>query len=232
MSRGGKGALQGTLLLLISALFWDPVSSPASACSPAPGLPRVLANAIRLRQFITIYGPPATGKTRVAFEIAKEVLAEGRDVEVIATESGTVTYARSVVTCVPTKLALSVDQLLDLMIDGVSQGRYIVVDSINWPFRSQRPSPAGLSILSLISALLRGSGGVAIGQVSEVDEGISMALGEWVLPWSHVIGVTGRVQCHGICSEMQILKPRREVVRYELVRDGVRWTGEELLRDC
>ncbi|PVU72524.1 hypothetical protein DDW07_02275, partial [Acidilobus sp. SCGC AC-742_E15] len=65
----------------------------SSACSPATRLPPDLREVVDRRLYFVIYGPPATGKTRVAFELAKYAIASGKEALVLATEPGTLTYA-------------------------------------------------------------------------------------------------------------------------------------------
>ena len=171
--------------------------------------------------FLLIYGPPATGKTRIAFEVAKYVLGRGRDAAVLATESGTTAYARAVATCVPTYVALSVEELLEEVIYAASKGAFVVVDSINWPFRSA-PTERSLAVLSFISSVLKQVGGLAVGQVAEVGGETEMALGRWVIPWADLVGRTKRLGKEAR-AELEVLKPFRRTIPYELTAEGVRW---------
>ena len=191
------------------------------ACRPSSPLPREISDLVDRGLFLLIYGPPATGKTRIAFEVAKYVLGKGGDAVVLATESGTATYARAVAACVPTRVVLDVEELLENVIYAASKGAFMVVDSINWIFRSA-PTEKLLSVLSFISSVLKQVGGLAVGQVAEVEGETEMALGRWVIPWADVVGVTRRLggEARG---ELEVLKPFRRVIAYELTAEGVRW---------
>lgn len=194
----------------------------SSSCTPSSPLPGQLREIVEDKSYLVLYGPPATGKTRVAFELARQALSQGMNAVVLATEPGTLTYARFVVTCVPTVRALSISELIDALVEYAAAGWFIVVDSINWPFRGY-VTPENLTILSSLSAILRRTGGAAVGQVTE--EGEEMALGRWVLPWAHVIARSQRVPCGGRpCSAISFVKPPRGTLTFELTSDGVRWT--------
>jgi len=195
----------------------------SSACSPATRLPPDLREVVDRRLYFVIYGPPATGKTRIAFELAKYAIASGKEALVLATEPGTLTYARNVATCVPTKAVLSFYDMTNLVVEALSGGVLLVIDSINWPFRGYLGTYS-LARLSMISAMLRRSGGVAVGQVMEVGQEEEMALGRWVIPWAHVVGKAERVRCKGgPCSRLTLLKPPGPSFTYELISNGVRW---------
>ncbi|MGC9210336.1 MAG: hypothetical protein ACP5FT_03635 [Acidilobus sp.] len=193
----------------------------SSPCTPSSPLPAELRDFVERRLYLVIYGPPATGKTRVAYELARYAISVGMDVVVLATEPGTLAYARNVVTCVPTVPILSIDELVETLVKAGSRGSFIVVDSINWPFRGY-VTPSNLVRLSMISALLRRLGGVAVGQVTEY-EGYEMALGRWVIPWAHVIARSERLRCRRPVSSLSLVKPLGRTYEYELTGEGVRW---------
>ncbi|AMD31076.1 MAG: PhoH family protein [Acidilobus sp.] len=197
-----------------------------ASCEPVSPLPQFISKLIDEQKFMVVYGPFGTGKTRLAFEVAKYIMSQGRSVRVMATEPGTLSYARNVVTCVPYVIILAADQLVNEVVRAASEGASIIIDSINWPFRSLTGGYP-LRALSFISAVLRQVGGFAVGQVSEVQEGeYEMSLGKWVLPWADAIAYTTRVMCkRGPCVTLTFIKPYLNSLIFELEKEGIRWVA-------
>ncbi len=196
-------------------------------CNASPArIPDELRAPIDEGKFIVVYGPYGTGKTHLAYEAARYLLSEKASVVVLATEVGTATYARSVATCVPTKVVLTSDELVRYVVKLAAEGSYIIVDSINWLFRSE-PDSLGGKELSFIASVMRQVGGLATGQVTDVDSGnFEMAMGRWVLPWADVIARTERITCkRGPCSTLTFIKPYTRTLIFGIRREGVEWIG-------
>ncbi|MGC9112394.1 hypothetical protein [Acidilobus sp.] len=195
-------------------------------CKPLSPLPRELSELIDIDRFVVVYGPFGTGKTRLAFEVARHLMSNGHNVRLLATEPGTLSYARNVVTCVPYMTILTADQLVNEVVRAASEGVKIIVDSINWPFRSlQGDYP--LRLLSFVSAVLRQVGGFAVGQIADVEGGeFEMSLGRWVLPWADAIAYTERITCkRGPCVALTFIKPFINTLIFELKKEGVEWVA-------
>lgn len=198
----------------------------SGSCRPLSPLPKELSELIDNDRFVVVYGPFGTGKTRLAFEVARHFMSKGHEVRLLATEPGTLSYARNVVTCVPYITILTADQLVSEVVRAAAEGTKIIVDSINWPFRSlQGEYP--LRLLSFVSAIMRQAGGFAVGQVAEVEGGeFEMSLGRWVLPWADAIAYTNRIMCkRGPCVALTFIKPFISTLIFELKKEGVEWVA-------
>jgi archaellum biogenesis ATPase FlaH len=167
-----------------------------------------------------IYGPPATGKTHLAFEVVKYLLSKSLKVSFIATESSTLTFARHVYNDLNIRAVITKEQLLKEVILSTLSNEFIVIDSINWLFRSFNDETAEKE-LSFISSLLSLMGGFATGQISEIDEESKMSMDTWVLPWVKVVGITKKFK-EGLI-ELKIERPINLVLEYRITRDGVMW---------
>ena len=175
----------------------------------------VLEKAVSSRYSIFIYGPAATGKTHIAFSIA-ECGPEDLNPIVIATEPGTLTYSRHY--GLPVDKALTLDELVEKVTTYVVEGRYPIIDTINWPYRSNPGIDSG-RMLSFISALLHESGGIAVGQVSLEESMPSGA--QYILPW---MKMTARTQ-RGVGGRFMLIveKPFRRVLAFTIKEGRVEW---------
>lgn len=165
--------------------------------------------------FILVYGPYATGKTHLAYEVYNIALELGYNPVIIATEPGTKAFLRGVEAVRTT--VLTMDELVEATTRIVLEGRYPVIDSINWFYR-ERPGPEYGRLLAYISALLRGKGGFATAQVSGVEEEASGS--PYILPWSHAHGRTLREK--GLYL-LEFETPVKKVLGFRIRGKRVEW---------
>ncbi len=175
----------------------------------------MLEKAVSNRYSIFIYGPAATGKTHIAFTVA-QCSPEDLSPVIIATEPGTLTYSRHY--GLPVDKALTLDELVEKVTSHVVEGRYPIIDTINWPYRSS-PGVEGGRMLSFISSLLHESGGMAVGQVSLEESMPSGA--QYILPWMRMTARTQRAA--GGRFILIVEKPFRRVLAFTVREGRVEW---------
>jgi DNA polymerase III delta prime subunit len=180
-----------------------------------------ISNFIDNNVFLVIYGPPATGKTHLAFEISKYLINKRKDFVFLATEAQTFTYGKYFIYDVPLKLVVTKEQLLKEIIEGIESKKYIIIDSINYLFRTFNDDTSEKE-LSFISSLLSIVGGFATGQITQEDfDSSKMSMDTWIIPWAKAIGITNKLNEKVV--ELKLLKPRKVILGYEIIRDGVKW---------
>jgi len=180
-----------------------------------------ISNFIDNNVFLVIYGPPATGKTHLAFEISKYLIYKRRDFVFLATEAQTFTYGKYFAYNVPLNLVVTREQLLKEIIESIKLKKYIIIDSINYLFRSY-DNDTSEKELSLISSLLSSVGGFATGQITQEGfDSSKMSMDTWIIPWAKAIGITNKLNEKVV--ELKLLKPRKLILGYEIIRDGVKW---------
>ncbi|MCE4623975.1 MAG: ATP-binding protein [Caldisphaeraceae archaeon] len=180
----------------------------------------IISDYINKRLFIVVYGPPRTGKTHLAFSIARYLLSNNIKAGIIATEASTFTFARNVEHNTEVYLCITKEQLVKKVIDFIIENRYIVLDSINWLFRSFNDETSQKE-LSFISSLMGTYGGFATGQVSEIEDTYKMSMDSWILPWANVIGAAKKLNNNLV--ELKIERPKEVIMKYKITRDGVDW---------
>ncbi|MEN2999002.1 MAG: ATP-binding protein [Acidilobaceae archaeon] len=171
---------------------------------------------VKNRSFTFIYGPPGSGKTRLGLEVARIAESLGYGVSVIATEAGTSLAYRSLGEAVST--ALSIDDMVMKVVRGALRGEYVIVDTVNSYYRDS-PSYESRGLLALASAMMRLSGGLALGQVSFDEQTAPGAAA--VEKYALVTGMTRRL--HEGKYLLEIVKPSRKLLVYEIRGEEVLW---------
>ncbi len=171
--------------------------------------------------FLLIYGPPATGKTHLAFEIAKYLISKKSEFSFIATEAQTFTYSKYFKYEIPIKLIITREQLIKEVIENIKQKKFIIIDSINNLFRPFNDDVSQKE-LSLISSLLSLYGGFSTGQISQEDsETNKMSMDLWVIPWAKGIGITRKLKENVV--ELKLVRPKEIILGFKIIRDGIEW---------
>ncbi|AFZ70891.1 DNA replication protein [Caldisphaera lagunensis DSM 15908] len=185
------------------------------------GLHPFISNFIDNNLFLLVYGPSATGKTHLAFEIAKYLIDKKRDFSFIATEAQTFTYSKYFKYEIPIKLVITREQLIKEVIDDIKQNKFIIIDSINNLFRPFNDDVSQKE-LSLISSMMSLYGGFSTGQISQEDfETNKMSMDLWVIPWAKGIGITRKLKENTI--ELKLVRPKEIILGFKIIRDGIEW---------
>lgn len=172
---------------------------------------------MRDRRFTYIYGPPASGKTHLAFHVARVSASLGLEPVVVATEAGTLLYARHHKTEAPVVFAYGLEDMVAKILENAAKGRFVIVDTINSYYRHEAGLEGG-SMLALASSVLASSGGLAIGQ-ARAPEG-SPGLGILDL-YAHVLGF---IEKSGRLSRLVLVRPERRVLAFRVVGGGeIEW---------
>ena len=171
---------------------------------------------VKSRALAFVYGPPGSGKTRLGLEVARVAEALGFGVSVIATEAGTSLAYRAHKTEVNT--ALSIDDMVMRVVRGALRNQYVIVDTVNSYYRDS-PTYESRGLLALASAMMRLSGGLALGQVSFDEQTAPGAAA--VEKYASTVGITRRI------SEgkymLEIVKPSRKLLVYEIRGEELSW---------
>jgi len=165
--------------------------------------------------FVLVYGPYATGKTHLAYDAYIFAEKLGYNPVIIATEPGTRTFLRDLK--VNYTSVLTMDGLAEEATRAVLEGRYPIVDSINWIYR-EKPGPENGRILAYISALLGRSGGLATAQVSGSEDEASGA--PYIIPWTYAIGRTSREK--GLYL-LEFKTPVKKVLGFKIRGKQIEW---------
>lgn len=178
--------------------------------------PQPLKEAVEAGKFAFIYGPPATGKTRLAYHIA---LSAGGSVA-ITTELGAVTYARAYGLQRVVLEARTMDELASRVLKCYLAGRYVVIDTINHHYRAD-PSRPSRKQLALVSSIMRLSGGIAMGQASMGDRGLTAPGMPIISRYADIIAVTRR-RGPGL-FELEFLRPPGHRASFSVRGGGLEW---------
>ncbi len=175
----------------------------------------LLRRFLESRDPVLVYGPAATGKTRLALEFYWEAARLGYEPVLVATEPGTVTVAEEV--GVPYTPVLTLDELVRVLAEEAAKGRYLIVDSVNFHYRGGA-WPENARLLALSSSLVYEVGGFATAQVS----GEGRPSGEpYIMPWARVAARTRRGP--GGLFIVEVLRPVERTLAFRLEAGRVRW---------
>ncbi len=166
------------------------------------------------RGFFLVYGPAGTGKTRLAMLLYEAALERGLDPVFIATEPGTVTALEHA--GVPYEYAASLDQAASMVAEHAAAHRYLVVDSLNYPYRGGG-WPVSQRLLAFTAAVMHEAGGVGTAQVREGGEASGA---QYMFPWADAVAETSR---HGEVFIVKILRPVERLIAYRVEGQRVRW---------
>lgn len=167
---------------------------------------------------IYIYGPAASGKTRLAMELARELKERGRPPKIFATEAGSTLAYRSQGEEV--EVVMTMDELIKRLSAVAKERMPAVVDTIN-SFHRGRESYATRSMLALALSLMKIGGGVAVGQTSEMGSELSSPGLSVISKYADLILLTRRVSVRAFAVEMK--SPPQKIFMFEIGERGVRW---------
>lgn len=167
---------------------------------------------------IFIYGPAASGKTRLAMEMAAALRGAGRPPRIFATEAGSTLAYRAFGE--EAEVVMTMDELVRRLAAAAKEMRPAIVDTINSFYRG-RESYAARSMIALAAALLKKSGGVAVGQASEMGAELSSPGLNIISRYADAVIVTRRVSHRAFAVEM--VKPYRKIFMFEIREGGLTW---------
>ncbi len=133
----------------------------------------------------------------------------------VATEPGTLAFSRH--HGLPVVEVLSIDEMARIVTRLIVEGRYPVIDTINWHYRSSPGYRLG-GIMAYVSSLLGASGGVAIAQVSGEGEASGS---HYIRPWMRYQARTEKLE--GGRYRMTVQKPYKRIIIYRLAGREVEW---------
>lgn len=172
---------------------------------------------VRGRQLIYVYGPPASGKTRLGVHVARLAQALGYGVSIIATEAGSSLAYRTFGEA--TSVALTMDDMAMRVAQASLRGDYVIVDTVN-SFYRESPDYRSRSLLAMACAFAKLSGGMVIGQSSAAED-LPSPGGVVVEKYAEVVGTTRRLQEGKFALE--ITKPQKKVTAFALSGDDLIW---------
>ena len=176
-----------------------------------------LARAVESRTHVLIYGPAATGKTHLAHAFFIHAENEGLHPIIVATEPGTITYLEHVGD-LDYKTARTIDEMARIAAEESLQGRYVIIDSINWHYR-ENPILGSARSLAFTASLLYAHGGMSTAQVA--GSGRLPSGAPFLLPYAGLIGETRRGDGR---FELIIIRPvRRTAIFQPNPKVGVIW---------
>ncbi len=167
------------------------------------------------RLLVALTGPPGSGKSLLASTLALRASREGLRVYVIAAPGQEKAYLWAPMLAV----ARSMEEIVDLAFKAYADpDSFIVVDPINMYYRGD---PARLRPhLSLVLALQRLRGGVAVGVYSEASRPPTPG-GQIILGYSRVFALTWRGRTGAF--RLELVKPFKAIAAFRPREGGVEW---------
>lgn len=177
-----------------------------------------MARILREGTLTFIYGPPGTGKSRLALHIVRVAEERGFKTLVVATESGALLAFRSLGLNV--NYAKTIDEMAKLVASGALSGSYVVVDTINSYYRGD-PDYYSRRMLAAACSFMRISGGLALGQASEVEGRLGSPGYSIIGRYAHIVGVTSKAGEGKFY--LKILKPEERLTAFRIEGDNIVW---------
>ncbi len=165
-----------------------------------------------------IYGPPGSGKSRLALHIVRVAEERGLKTLVVASESGALLAFRSLGFKV--NYVKTIDEMVKLVASGALSGSYIIVDTINSHYRGD-PDYYSRRMLAAACSFMRISGGLALGQASEVEGRLGSPGYSIIGRYAHIVGVTskaGEGKFH-----LRIVKPEERLAAFKIEGGDIVW---------
>jgi len=176
---------------------------------------RELFDAPAKRRLVALAGPPGSGKSLLASILARKAQSLGLRVYIIATPGQEKSYAWAPFVARAANMEDIVEFALKAYADPSS---FIVVDYVNMYYRGE---PARLRPhLSLVLALQRLRGGVAVGVYSEAARPPTPG-GVIILGYSHVFALTWRGGTGAF--RVEIVKPFRAIASFRPGDGELEW---------
>lgn len=177
---------------------------------------RALFEAPRKRTLVVLAGPSGSGKSLLASTLARLASREGLRVYVIASPGQEKSYMHAPFIA----LATSMEEIVGLTLKAYSDpDSFIVVDLVNLYYRGEpvrlRPH------LSLVLALQRLRGGVAVGVYSEASWPPTPG-GQVLLGYSHIFALTWRGSTGAF--RVELVKPFKALTSFRPGNNGeLKW---------
>ena len=178
----------------------------------------LIAGMVKGRVLAYIYGPPGSGKTRLATHVFQLARSIGLNAMFVATESGSVIAARSLEGEV--RVARAIDELSRYACEAAVKNVYLVVDTVNSFYRGD-PDMYSRAFLASTLAFMRLSGGLALGQASEFSGKLASPGLRIAERYARIVGYTSRVEEGKF--KLTIVKPRERILMFKVEDGGLRW---------
>ncbi|MEB3760491.1 MAG: AAA family ATPase [Desulfurococcales archaeon] len=166
--------------------------------------------------FTLVYGRAGTGKTHLAYYAYLVAKSKNLDPVLIATEPGTTLFLRKIQHA-EYHVAHTLDELVRLVTSNSLRGKFIIIDSVNWHYRSE-PGIENGKILMYLSSVARSTGGLYTAQVS--GEGLLPSGAPYIIPWAHIVIRTSKINDKFLAES---LRPHRKTLMYEIRGKDLRW---------
>lgn len=178
----------------------------------------LVAGIVKNRYLAYIYGPPGSGKTRLGVHFFKVASSLDMKPMFIASEAGSIIVAESLGGEV--RIAKAMDELPKYACEALVKGMYVVVDTVNSFYRGD-PDLYSRSFLASTLALIRLTGGLALGQASELSGQITSPGLKLIKRYAKVVGYTTKIGEGKF--KLVITKPKERIVLFKVEGDNIRW---------